>query len=52
MQSIAKASQNRSISDLEKVVAEHSQYVSADPIVKVTMYITDTCSTVIPNDFY
>lgn len=35
MQNIAKASKNRSISELEKVVAEHTKHVSSDPIVKV-----------------
>lgn len=34
MQNIAKASKNRSISELEKVVAEHTKHVSSDPIVK------------------
>ena len=35
MQNIAKASQNRSISELEKVVKANSEHVAADPIVKV-----------------
>ena len=35
MQNIAKASQNRSISEFEKILEEHSQHVSSDPIVKV-----------------
>ena len=35
MQNIAKASQNRSISELEKVIEEHSEHVSSDRIVKV-----------------
>ena len=43
MQNIAKASRNRSISELEKVVDEHSQYISSDPIVKVGTKWSQTC---------
>jgi 26S proteasome regulatory subunit N6 len=34
MQNIAKACKSKSISELERVVEEHRQHVSADPIVK------------------
>ncbi|CAI8005775.1 26S proteasome non-ATPase regulatory subunit 11 [Geodia barretti] len=34
MQNIAKACRSKSISELERVVEEHRQHVSADPIVK------------------
>ena len=46
MQNIAKACRSKSISELERVVEEHRQHVSADPIVKVGSKWISVCVSV------